>query len=165
MISKKMEEALNQQINAEFYSSYLYLAMAADFEAKNLAGFANWMKTQAREEWGHGLKMYGYIYEQNGKVTLAAIDAPPSMWKTPLEAFEAVYQHEQHITSLIHKLVALAIEDKDYATNMVLLHWFVKEQVEEEANALAIVEKLKMIGDNVPGLFMIDAQLGQRKAD
>ncbi len=165
MISKKIEAALNKQINAEFYSSYLYLAMAADFEAKNLPGFAGWMKVQSHEEWGHGMKMYQYINEQNGTVTLTALDAPPSTWQSPLEAFEAVLKHEQHVTSLIHSLVALAIEEKDYATNMVLLHWFVKEQVEEEAHALALVEKLRMIGDAPQGLFMMDALLGQRKAD
>jgi len=163
MISKKMEAALNQQINAEFYSSYLYLDMAADFEAKNLPGFANWMKVQAQEEWGHGLKMYKYLNEQNSTVKLAAIECPPAEWKSPLDVFETVYQHEQEVTGRIHDLVTLAIGEKDYATQ-IFLQWFVSEQVEEEANALAIVEKLKMVGDSPQGLFMLEAHLAQRKA-
>jgi ferritin len=163
MISKKMEEALNKQINAEFYSSYLYLSMAADFEAKNLPGFANWMKVQAQEEWGHGMRIYKYLNEQNGAVKLAAIAEPPTTWKSPLEAFEAAYKHEQQVTSRIHDLVTLGTGEKDYATQ-IFLQWFVSEQVEEEASALAIVEKLKMVGDAPQGLFMVDAELGQRKA-
>ena len=163
MISKKMEAALNTQINAEFYSSYLYLSMAADFEAKNLGGFAGWMQVQAQEEWGHGMKLYNYIHEQNGTVKLEQIDGPQTEWKAPLDAFEAAYAHEQHVTSLINNLVALSNEEKDYATH-IFLHWFVSEQVEEEASALAIVEKLKMIGDRPQGLFMLDRELAQRKA-
>lgn len=163
MISKKMEAALNTQINAEFYSSYLYLSMAADFEAKNLGGFASWMQVQAQEEWGHGMKLYNYIHEQNGTVTLKQIDGPQTEWKSPLDAFEAAYAHEQHVTSLINNLVALSNEEKDYATH-IFLHWFVSEQVEEEASALAIVEKLKMIGDRPQGLFMLDRELAQRQA-
>ena len=164
MIIKKMEDALNKQINAEFYSSYLYLAMAADFEAKNLPGFANWMKVQAQEEWGHGMKMYKYLNEQNGAVTLAALEGPPAAWKSPLDVFEATYQHEQEVTGRIHDLVTLAIGEKDYATQ-IFLQWFVSEQVEEEANAFALVEKLKVIGDSPQGLFMLEAHLAQRKAD
>ncbi len=164
MISKKMEEALNKQINAEFYSSYLYLSMAADFEAKNLSGFANWMQVQAQEEWGHGMKIYNYIHEQNGTVKLEPIEGPPAEWKSPLDAFEAAYKHEQMVTSRINNLVTLSNEEKDYATN-IFLQWFVNEQVEEEASALAIVEKLKMIGDSPQGLFMVDRELAQREAD
>jgi ferritin len=164
MISKKMEEALNKQINAEFYSSYLYLSMAADFEVKNLSGFANWMQVQAQEEWGHGMRIYNYIHEQNGTVKLEAIEGPSTEWKSPLDAFEAAYNHEQLVTSRINDLVALANEEKDYATN-IFLQWFVSEQVEEEASALAIVEKLKMIGDKPQGLFMLDRELAQRKDD
>ena len=164
MISKKMEKALNTQINAEFYSSYLYLSMAADFEVKNLPGFANWMQVQAQEEWGHGMRIYNYIHEQNGTVKLEALEGPPTEWKSPLDAFEAAYKHEQLVTSRINNLVALANEEKDYATN-IFLQWFVSEQVEEEASALTIVEKLKMIGDKPQGLFMLDRELAQRQAD
>lgn len=164
MISKKMEEALNKQINAEFYSSYLYLSMAADFEAKNLEGFANWMKVQAQEEWGHGMRIYNYVNEQQGRVLLGAIDAPQAEWDSPLAMFEAAYKHEQHVTSLIHKLTSLANEEKDYATG-IFLQWFVSEQVEEEAHAVSIVEKLKMIKESPQGLMMLDRALGERKED
>ncbi len=164
MISKKMEEAVNKQINAEFYSSYLYLAMSADFEDKNLEGFANWMQVQAQEEWEHGMKFYSYIHEQMGRVTLEAIDAPQTEWKSALEIFEAAYQHEQVVTGKINDLMALAIEEKDYATQQ-LLQWFVKEQVEEENSAATIVEKLKMIGDKTQGLFMLDTALGRRERE
>lgn len=164
MISKKMEEALNKQINAEFYSSYLYLAMAADFEAKNLDGFANWMKVQAQEEWGHGMRIYNYVNEQQGRVTLAAIEGPQTAWDSPLAMFEAAYKHEQHVTSLIHNLVSLAAEEKDYATG-IFLQWFVTEQVEEEATASNIVEKLQRIKESPQGLMMLDRALGERQAD
>ena len=163
MLSKKMEEALNAQINAEFYSAYIYLSMAAYFEANDLPGLAAWMKAQAREEAGHAMKIYHYIVERAGRVTLTAIDAPATEWKSPLAAFENAYQHEQHVTSLIHKLVALAIDENDYATKN-MLDWFVDEQVEEEATASAIVARLKMIGDHPPALLMLDKELGARQS-
>jgi ferritin len=163
MISKKMEGALNKQINAEFYSSYLYLSMAADFEAKNLDGFATWMKVQAQEEWGHGMKIYEYVNEQQGRVILEAIEAPQTEWASPLEMFEASYKHEQYVTSRINDLVALANEEKDYATNG-FLQWFVAEQVEEEANASKIVGHLKMIKESPQGLMMLNQVLGQRQS-
>ena len=161
MLSKKMEEALNKQVNAELFSSYLYLAMAADFEAKNLPGIAHWLKAQAKEENGHAMKFYEYINDHRGRVTLAAIAAPPAEWATPLAAFEAVLAHEQKVTGLISGLVALAAEEKDNATG-VLLQWFVTEQVEEEENADAIVQQLKMIGDKAHALTMLDRALAQR---
>lgn len=164
MISPKMESALNKQVNAEFYSSYLYLSMAADFESKNLPGFANWMYVQAQEEWGHGMKIFSYINEQGGTVKLEAIKGPQTEWKSPLEIFEDSYKHEQYVTSLIHNLVTLANEEKDYATQ-IFLQWFVTEQIEEEASASDIVGKLKMIGDAPHGLFMIDRELAQRQAE
>jgi ferritin len=162
MISKKMEEALNSQINAELYSAYLYFSMAADFETKNLSGFARWMYTQAQEEFGHATRFYNYINEQQGKAKLGAIEAPPTEWASPLEVFEAAYKHEQHVTSLINNLVSLAMEEKDYATN-IFLQWFVTEQVEEEASASTIAEKVKMIGEHPQGLFMMDRELAQRQ--
>ena len=164
MISKKMEEALNKQINAEFYSSYLYLSMAADFAAKNLEGFAHWMNVQAQEEWGHGMKIYSYINGQQGKVKLEKIEGPPTEWASPLEVFEAAYKHEQEVTSLINNLVSLATEENDHATS-IFLQWFVTEQVEEEGSAAAVVEKLRMVGDKPQGLFMLDRALAQRQAD
>jgi ferritin len=162
MISKKMEEALNKQINAELYSAYLYFSMAADFETKNLPGFAHWMYMQAQEEKGHAIRIYNYINEQQGKVILGAIEAPQTDWVSPLDVFEASYKHERHVTALIHDLVALADEEKDYATH-IFLQWFVTEQVEEEASASTVVDKLKMIGDSPQGLFMLDRELAQRQ--
>jgi len=161
MLSKRVEEALNKQVNTELFSSYLYLAMAADFEAKNFPGIAHWLKVQAKEENGHGMKFYEYISDRRGRIALAAIAAPQAEWATPLAAFEAVLAHEEKVTGLINALVALAAEVKDNAT-AVLLQWFVTEQVEEEKNADAIVQQLKRIGDSPHGLIMLDRALAQR---
>lgn len=162
MISKKMQAALNEQINEELYSSYLYLAMAAWFESENLSGCAAWMRTQAQEEHGHAMKFFGFINECRGRVTLKAIKEPTKEWKSALAAFEAAFKHEQHITGCINDLVNLAIAEKDHATNG-FLQWLVKEQVEEEASVDSIVQKLKM-AENAPGaLLMLDQALGQRK--
>ena len=162
MLSKKMEQALNNQINAEYFSSYMYLSMAAYFEAENLSGFAAWMEKQAQEELMHALKFYGFVNERGGRVLLKAIEAPPPKWASPLAAFQATYKHEQKVTGLIHKLVDLALKEADHATNS-FLGWFVDEQVEEESTASAIVEKLKMIKSAPGGLFMLDRELGQRQ--
>ncbi|MFO7957919.1 MAG: ferritin [Candidatus Brocadiia bacterium] len=163
MLSKAMEEALNEQMNAEMYSAYLYLSMAAHFDAENLGGFAGWMKAQAQEEMAHAMKFYGYINEAGGKAVMAAIDAPPGEWESPLAVFENVYEHEQKVTSLINDLVDMASDQNDHAT-AAFLQWFVTEQVEEEASAEEIVRKLEMIGDSAQGLFMMDSHLGQRQA-
>jgi len=161
MLSEKILEALNEQINAEFYSAYLYLAMSAYFEAKNLKGFANWMRVQAQEETTHAMRIYDYVVERGGRVKLMAIEQPPAEWSSPLEAFEAAYNHEVKITGMINKLVNLAMEEKDHATyNM--LQWFVAEQVEEEASTDEIVQKLKMLGEDGRGILMIDRELAQR---
>ncbi len=162
MLSEKMQQALNKQINAELYSSYLYRSMEAYFLAGNLKGFARWMSAQANEEHSHAMKFFEYINERSGRVTLTEIASPPTEWANPLAVFKAVYQHEQKVTGMINDLAKLAESEKDYATS-VLLQWFVKEQVEEEASALEIVEKLKMIKDSAQGLFMMDSILGQRK--
>jgi ferritin len=162
MLSNKMEEALNKQINAEWYSDYLYRSIAAYFLGQNLKGFAHWMRVQAGEEQNHGQKFFDYINDRNGKVTLTAIGAPPTEWKSPTAVFEAVYAHEQKVTGLINDLVAKAKKEEDNAT-LAMLQWFVTEQVEEEANAYEILEKLKMIKDSAQGLFMMDAVLAQRK--
>lgn len=161
MLSKSMEKALNGQINAEMYSSYLYLAMAAYFEDVGLGGFAKWMEGQAQEELFHAMKFYAYVNERGGRVKLAAIDEPPSKWKTPLSCFENVLEHEQKVTGLINDLVNLAIDEKDHATNN-FLQWFVAEQVEEEDTASGILDKLKLMGEAAGGMFMIDQELGQR---
>ena len=161
MISKKMEEALNDQLNAEMYSSYLYLAMAAHFEAENLPGAAAWMKVQSQEEMGHAMKFFGFINGRRGRVVLKAIDEPAKTWKSTLAAFEASYEHEQMITGRINDLVNLAIQEKDHATG-TFLQWFVTEQVEEETSVDNIIGMLKM-AEKAPGaMFMIDRELGRR---
>ena len=162
MITKKMEEALNDQINAELYEAYLYLSMSAYFESENMPGFANWMRIQTQEETMHAMKIYDYVNGQGGRVTLKSIDEPPAKWKSPLEAFKATYKHEQVVTGRINDLVNLAIKEKDHATN-AFLQWFVTEQVEEEKGANEIVQKLKRISDVPGGLYMLDNELGQRK--
>lgn len=164
ILSNKMEEALNKQINAELYSAYLYLAMAAYFESTNLSGFAKWMEIQAEEEKQHAMKLYHYIVERGGRVVLDAIQKPQSEWKSPLDVFEAVYTHEQHVTSLIYNLADIARQEKDYATE-VMLHWFIKEQVEEEANASSILERIKMVKDSVNGILQYDKILGKRGSE
>jgi len=162
VISSKMQKAINKQINAELYSSYLYLAMAAYFEANNWLGFAKWLKIQAQEENSHAMKFYEYVFERGGRVTLEEIAAPVSNWKSPLDAFEEVYAHELKVTGLINDLLKLAKQENDSAT-VSMLKWFIDEQVEEEAVALLIVDTLKLVKDSVQGLFMMDAQLGERK--
>jgi ferritin len=161
MISKNMEKALNEQINAEMYSAYLYLSMEAYFRSLDLSGFANWMRVQTQEETTHAMKIYDYIDERGGRVILKSIATPQTEWKSPLAVFEAVYKHEQKVTGLINDLVNLAIKEKDHATS-AFLQWFVSEQVEEEASADKIVQQMRMIGDAPGGLFMLDHELGQR---
>ncbi len=162
MIKEKIAEILNKQVNEELYSSYLYLSMSNFFSSLNLNGFANWMRMQSQEEYGHGMKIYDYILQRDGKVTLTKIDAPKAVWKSPLDVFQETLKHERHISSCINNIVNLAIQEKDHAT-INFFQWFVSEQVEEEANAVNIVEKMKMIGDNKSGLFMLDRELGQRQ--
>ncbi|MCG9479834.1 MAG: ferritin [Actinomycetia bacterium] len=161
MISKKMETAINEQINAEMYSSYLYLAMSSYFESVDLSGFANWMRVQAQEELFHAMKFFDFVNERGGRVTLTDIQAPAKEWKSPLEVMENVYTHEQKVTSLINNLVDLAADEKDHASSN-FLQWYVAEQVEEESTADGIVKKLKLVSDTGNGLFMIDQELGKR---
>jgi ferritin len=161
-ITRTMEEALNSQINAELYSAYVYASMSAYFESVDLKGFATWMTAQAQEEVAHAMKIYNFIIDRGGRAKLAAIDAPPTEWGSPLAAFEAAYKHEQHVTSLIHALVAKAVDENDYASKN-MLDWFVDEQVEEEASASEIVAKLRMLGGEGPALLMLDRELGQRQ--
>jgi len=161
MLSKTMEKAINGQINAELYSSYMYLGMSAWFAGNGLAGFANWMRQQTQEEMFHAIKMYDFIGERGGKVVLDAIAKPPSAWKTSIEVFQATLAHEQTVTGLINDLVNLAMDERDHAST-IFLQWFVSEQVEEEANATAILDKLKLIGKESGGLFALDQELAQR---
>ncbi len=161
MLSKKMLAALNRQINAELYSSYLYLSMAAWLESENLKGFAHWMQVQAQEEQGHAMKFYKFVNDRLGKVTLAAIDAPPDSWSSPAAVFADVCKHEAKVTGLIHDLAELAAADKDHATS-VFLQWFITEQVEEEATANEVLAVLKAVKDSVGGLYQLDHRLGKR---
>ncbi len=161
-IKDKVTKAINKQINAELYSSYLYLAMAAYFEAKNWPGFGRWMRLQAQEENSHAMKFYDYVLQRGGKVVLDDIKAADAEWKTPLEVFEDVYDHELKVTVLINDLLKLSRQENDAATES-LLKWFIDEQIEEEANSKQIVDKLKLIKDSNNGLFMLDHKLGERK--
>lgn len=162
MISKKIQDAFNEQIQAEMFSSYLYLSMAAYFHSINMDGMAKWMHVQTKEENSHAMKFFEHIVERGGKVELMQIDKPKIEWNSPLEAFSEAYKHEQYITGRINNLVKLAAEESDNAAS-IFLQWFVNEQVEEEANTSKITEKLKKIGDSVNGLFMLDSQLGKRE--
>lgn len=161
MLGKKMEQALNSQINAELYSSYLYLSMKAYFESINLPGFANWMKVQVQEELMHAMKFFDFVNECRGRVTLKAIEQPPAEWKSPLNVFEETLKHEQKVTGLINNIMNIAIEEKNHATSN-FLQWFVNEQVEEEASADKILQELKLLGSKSAGLFMMDKELGAR---
>lgn len=162
MISKPLQDAMNEQINFELFSAYLYLSMSAHFEAQNLPGFANWMRVQYQEETSHAMKLYKYIFDRNGVVTLKSIAQPATKFKKPLEVFTQVLEHEQKVTSLINKLYELAVKEKDYAAQS-FLQWFVNEQVEEEKNATDMINMLEMIGDSPVSLIMADRQLGARK--
>lgn len=161
MISQRMQEAINAQINAELYSSYLYLSMSAYYTEINLPGFANWMRIQAQEELIHATKFYDYLSYRGGRVLLKAIDEPPTAWASPSAPFDDTQTHEAHVTALINNLVNIALEERDHAT-VTFLDWFINEQVEEEANADAIVKQLRLTGGEGNALFMIDRELGAR---
>ncbi len=161
MISEKMQAALNEQLNKELFAYYLYLSMSAHFETQNLSGFSSWLRAQAMEENTHAMKFFDFILHVGGKVSLLKIDAPKSGWKSPEEAFKDVLEHERSVTKSINDLVNLAVVEKDHASNN-FLQWFVSEQVEEEATASKIYEKVKMIEENKNGLFLLDRELGQR---
>jgi len=163
MLGKKLEDAINEQINKEFYSSYLYLSMSAYCEAESLPGFADWMWAQAQEEVGHAMHFFDYVNARGGRVVLKAIEMPPPIWKSPLEMFEQVLEHERKVTGMINRLYELALTEKDYATQMEL-QWFVTEQVEEEESAGQVVDQLKRVGEQPVGLLMLDRQLGEREA-
>lgn len=161
MLSKKIEDALNAQINAELWSSYLYLAMSAHFAKEGKSGFENWFRIQALEEKDHAMKFFDYIITRSGKVDLQPIKAVPKTWKSPLDVFEAVLKHEQAVTAMVNKLVAIAKEENDYATES-MLKWFVDEQVEEESTASQYIDALKMINDNGFGIYTLDRELKNR---
>lgn len=164
MISETVQDAMNQQLKSELYSAYVYLSMAAYFEAANLPGFAHWMRVQSQEELEHAMKFYDFINDRNGRVVLQAIDQPPIEFESPLEIFERALAHEQQVTAAINQLYDQAVQEQDYATQ-AFLHWFVTEQVEEEKMATQIVETLKMVGDRGEALFLLDRELGGRQAE
>jgi len=161
MLSNKIQDALNEQINAELWSAYLYLSMAMHFEAEGRPGIANWFKIQFQEEQAHATIFMNYISQRGGRVVLKAIDAVPTSWESPLDAFKATLEHEKKVTALINNLYALAETEKDYASRD-RLNWFVNEQVEEEDNCRQLIDKFSLIGDNGMGLYMLDQELGAR---
>lgn len=160
MLSQKLQAALNDQINAELASAYLYLAMAAHFEAANLRGSARWMRRQAKEEVEHAMKIFDFVNDRDGRVTLAAIAQPPSQFGSPVEVWEQVLTHEQQVTERIHQLYALAETQKDYPAQ-TMLHWFISEQVEEEKSTKIILEQARMIGPSNSALYFLDRHLGK----
>jgi len=161
LLSEAVQDAINEQIKHEIYSAYLYLAMSAHFEAEGLSGFAGWTRMQYTEEMEHAMKFYGYINERGGRVMLQAINQPPAEWGSPLEIFEAILAHEKKVTALIHSLYEVALKENDYASQ-IMLHWFIEEQVEEEASAGEMVDRLRMVGDNKPALLQLDHLAGAR---
>jgi ferritin len=161
MLSKSVSDAMNEQINNEFYAAHIYLSMSAYFESLNLPGFARWMRAQAQEETEHAMKFFDHINDRGGRVTLKPIAAPPAEFDSPLAAFEAAHAHEKKVTAMINNIYAIVLKENDYPARS-MLQWFADEQVEEEKNTLDIVEQLKMIGDNKMGLLMLDRELGQR---
>ena len=161
MLSKNMEEALNEQINKEMYSAYLYMSMSAHSTNAGLPGFANWFMVQYKEEMEHAMKIYDYVNNQGGRVKLKIIEEPLSTFKDAMDMFQKTLKHEQFITKSINELVDLAIKERDHATQ-IFLQWFVTEQIEEEGNDNDIIAKLKLAGDKGNGLFMIDKELGAR---
>lgn len=160
-LSKKVEEILNKQINAEFWSAYMYLSMSAYFQSISMNGFAHWMRLQFEEEKEHALKIYDYVYSRGGEVKLAAIDQVPTSWKSVTEVMNATYEHECKVTSMIYNCYEVAASEKDYAS-MNMLQWFVDEQVEEEENVQAILDKLALVGESKNSLYFLDRELGKR---
>lgn len=163
MLSKTVQDAINNQIAAEFHSAYVYLSMSAYFQSINLPGSAHWMRLQYQEEMGHALKLYDYVLDREGTVVLQSIKQPASKFKSTLDVFQQALEHEKEVTKMINSLYALTLKENDYAAQ-IQLQWFITEQVEEEKNAGAIVEQLKMIGDNKSALLYLDRQLGMRTA-
>jgi len=161
MMSKKMADAINEQINKEFYSAFLYLSMATKLEDMTLPGFANWMRVQYEEEVFHAMKLLNHLVERGERVSLKEIEAPPVEWESPLEIFSEAYDHEVKVTGMINNLVRIAMDDNDFATNQFLL-WYVEEQVEEEDNTSTIRDKIKLVDEMPGGLYMLDKELAVR---
>ena len=163
MIGKMMTDALNIQMNREFFNARLYLSMSAYFESLDMPGAAQWMAAQAQEETGHAMRLYHHLRDRGVRILLAALEAPPTEWASPLAAFEAAYEHECKVSRQFDEHLTVAQAEKDNAT-IIFLQWFINEQVEEEASVDNIVRKIRMIGDHPGALFMLDRMLGERKA-
>ena len=161
MLNEKMAKALNEQLNFELYSAYIYYSMSAYCQSLDLVGMANWFKVQAQEELFHASKFFDYIGDRGARVKLDPIKAPPVEWDSPLSAFSNAHEHEQEVTRRISDLVEIAQQEKDRPTDS-FLQWFVAEQIEEEATVSQIVGQLKIVGTHGPGLFMVDQQLATR---
>ena len=161
MLTQRMQKALNEQITKEFYSAYIYLAMAAWFEEQSLNGFAKWMRVQTQEETSHAMILFNYVIERGGAVSLGALEAPSTSFSSVLEIFEKALEHEQYITSSINKLMDIAIEERDHAARS-MLNWFVDEQVEEESNANTMIARLKLCGEKTDGILLLDSEVGTR---
>ena len=160
-MDNKMQKAINDQINFELYSSYIYLSMSSYLKSLNLNGFAHWMEIQVQEEVAHAMKLYNFLQERGGNVEFQGIPKPKSKWDSPLDAFQNAYEHEQIVTERINALVDMALQLKDHATN-AHLQWFISEQVEEESNVLGILQQMKLAEGAPNGLFMLDRELAQR---
>jgi len=161
MINKRVQDVINDQINAEFYSAFLYLSMSAYFEGIDLPGFANWMKIQFQEEQAHAMGMFDFVNERGGRVELNTIEKPDFEWKNSIEVFEATLAHEEHVTGLINNLMSVALEEKDYASSN-FINWYIKEQVEEESNVNNLLNQLKLVNGEGQALLMLDRELAQR---
>ncbi len=162
MLSNAIEKAINEQINNEFYASYLYLSMASWCDRQNLTGFAGWLMLQSREETGHGMKFFEFLNDCEGTVKLLTIKAPPVEFKSMLNLFEQALEHEMKVTERINHLYDLAVKEKSFAVQ-TFLHWFLMEQIEEEKSARYVIGKLQLIANNAEALLMLDRELGERK--
>lgn len=162
MINEKVEDVLNAQINKEFYSAYLYLAMSAYFDEIGLYGFANWTKVQAREEVDHGMILFDYIIDRNGTVNLQQIDMPEKSFENPLQVFNKIYEHERSVTESIECVASMSEEECDMATRN-FINWYIAEQVEEESNVMDVISKLKMFADDKTALYLYDKELKERE--
>ena len=161
MLDSEIENAINGQINAEIFSSHLYYSMSAYFESLSLKGFSHWLRVQALEELTHVQKFFSYVHERGGRATMLAVEAPPTEWESPLGAFEAVYAHEVEVSGLINELMNLSLARNDHATTN-FLQWFIAEQVEEEASADQVVQRLKLVNKTEGGIFMLDQEMDKR---
>jgi ferritin len=160
-MNSKLEKAINEQINFELYSAYIYMSMASYLKSLNLNGFSHWMEIQVKEELAHVIRFYNFVHERGGSVEFQAVPKPKATWESPLNVFEDALEHEKIVTSRINNLVDLAIVEKDHAAN-ANFQWFITEQVEEEANAFAVIQQLKLAGNAMTNLFLLDKELGTR---